>query len=94
VATDLNVGGRRLSAEDVEELFGLHEEEDFARPGQVATQTVTMPMGPVTVRLFLSLSPSLSCLSARMAWSRERAHPSHVKDERVRHGAPLSLSAA
>jgi mRNA turnover protein 4 len=33
----------------VEEMFGLHEEEDFARPGQVATQTVTMPIGPVTM---------------------------------------------
>jgi hypothetical protein len=30
-------------------------------------------------------------LSARTAWSRERAHPSHVKDERIRPGVLHSV---
>lgn len=48
-----------LGAEDIEEMFALHEDLDFARPGQKAVETVVYPEGPVVGQEGLPLPHTL-----------------------------------
>jgi len=48
-----------LEADAIEEMFGMHEDLDFARPGQKATETVVYPEGPVVGEGGLPLAHTL-----------------------------------
>mmetsp|Transcript_25038 Transcript_25038/g.34503 ORF Transcript_25038/g.34503 Transcript_25038/m.34503 type:complete len:245 (+) Transcript_25038:226-960(+) len=48
-----------LGQEEVEEMFALHEELDFARPGQKAISTEELPEGPVVGPLGAGMAHTL-----------------------------------